>query len=201
MKTFDNVTVINFCDENFQQTRSLCSKSAIEKGKATRVIEYSPKMIDEIFKRQNHDILSQTRGAGLWIWKPYFIKKTLEEMREGEYLFYTDAGVIFIKPIQYILDFIKTFNQDIIPFELPLLESEWSKKETAYAVADLTIIADNFNDADCETFNNHGYYVCNSQTVNTQTLMSTERKHGKSYVRSWDCVKQEYGKVWSGRGG
>lgn len=129
-----SLTVINFCDEKFEKTRQLCSRSAIEKGEADFVIEYSPEMIDSEFKARNFDILSTKRGAGLWLWKPYFIKKTLNSMKDGDYLFYTDAGVIFIKSIKLIIQATQEYNQDIIPFALPLIESEWTKKECFDAV-------------------------------------------------------------------
>ena len=46
------------------------------------------------------------RGFGFWLWKPYLIKKNLDAMKEGELLFYADAGCQFSlnKPKQYLID-------------------------------------------------------------------------------------------------
>jgi len=35
---------------------------------------------------------SNERGIGYWIWKPYLIKKTMEQMVDGDILLYLDAG-------------------------------------------------------------------------------------------------------------
>jgi len=35
--------------------------------------------------------LSRRRGAGLWLWKPYLINRTLATMEEGALLMYSDA--------------------------------------------------------------------------------------------------------------
>jgi len=34
---------------------------------------YGPNDIDNEFKKKNIEILSQKRGNGYWLWKPYFI--------------------------------------------------------------------------------------------------------------------------------
>lgn len=129
-----NIIVINFADENFEITRKSCSKSALEYGLADKVIEYSPTDIDENFRSKNSETFSYKRGAGLWLWKPYFILKTLKQMKDGDYLFYTDAGVIFTKPIRHLIDTFENSGQDVMPFMLPLLEQEWTKNETQTAI-------------------------------------------------------------------
>lgn len=42
---------------------------------------------------KNESILSQTRGDGYWLWKPYIIRETLKKIPDGEYLVYYDSGV------------------------------------------------------------------------------------------------------------
>lgn len=123
------VTVINCCDDKYETVRKTCSQSSIEVGKADRVIEYSPDMMDEDFKQKNHELLSISRGAGLWIWKPYFILKALQNIPEGHYLIYLDAGVVVISEFRSLLESLEKSNQDIMAFELPLLAEEWTKKE------------------------------------------------------------------------
>lgn len=128
------IVTVNFADANFEQTRKICTKTAYTNGNSDKVIEYSPEMIDSEFSNKNAHILSFKRGAGLWIWKPYFIKRTLETMKDNDYLFYCDAGNIFINGINLIIDSVANSSQDIFPFKLPLLEHEWSKNETQTAI-------------------------------------------------------------------
>lgn len=133
---YDNkkITVINCCDEKFEVPRKACSETSLKVGKADKVIEYSPDMIDKEFKDKNKELLSVKRGAGLWIWKPYFILKALESIPEGDYLIYLDAGVVVIDEFRHLIDSLEKSGQDIMAFELPLLAEEWTKRETYTAI-------------------------------------------------------------------
>jgi hypothetical protein len=44
------------------------------------------------YARAHADVLQQPRGAGLWLWKPYFVARVLAGLAEGELLLYADAG-------------------------------------------------------------------------------------------------------------
>lgn len=124
------IIVINYSDKTFEQTRKICSSTAISKGKADEVIEYSPSSLEDDFIMKNKRILSIKRGAGLWIWKPYIILKTLNSMNENDYLFYVDGGTLFINKIELLIPSLEKSEQDIMTFELPLLTQEWTKNET-----------------------------------------------------------------------
>lgn len=68
-------------------------------GGADNVIEYSKEDIEPGFIEKNRSIMSNPRGFGLWLWKPYFIQKTLKSMKDGDWLFYVDGCTIFINDI------------------------------------------------------------------------------------------------------
>lgn len=124
------IIAINFADSNFELQRKYNTQTAYSKGKVDRVIEYSPLTIDECFKEENKSILSNPRGAGLWLWKPYFILKTLNELSDGDYLFYCDSGAFFVNKVQYLIDALNQQGQSIMGFELPLLERQFTKRES-----------------------------------------------------------------------
>jgi len=44
------------------------------------------------FWKKNQAILSQKRGGGYWLWKPYIIRQILESLDEDDVLVYCDAG-------------------------------------------------------------------------------------------------------------
>ena len=54
-------------------------------GEFDKVVVYDvDKEIDETYRQHHANILSVKRGAGLWLWKVYFIDKALkEECSEG----------------------------------------------------------------------------------------------------------------------
>lgn len=47
----------------------------------------------QFWKKHSNFILKNKRGYGYWVWKSYLIKKTLEEMNDGDILLYLDAGL------------------------------------------------------------------------------------------------------------
>jgi hypothetical protein len=57
---------------------------------------FSKEDIEEEFYQANSKILDQKRGAGYWLWKPYFIFDVLNCVKDGDIVFYVDAGNIFI---------------------------------------------------------------------------------------------------------
>lgn len=124
------IVAINYSDENFRKSQKMNTRTAYKKGKVDKVIEYSPKDIDNKFYKENEKILSQKRGGGYWLWKPYIILKTLNKLKEGDYLFYCDSGAIYVNNVQYLINDLENSGQDIMIFELPLLEKQWTKKET-----------------------------------------------------------------------
>lgn len=63
-----------------------------------------PRNLDEEFVKNNHRILSQPRGAGYWIWKPYVIKKILDESDESDIVFYVDSTNIFQRNPNYLFE-------------------------------------------------------------------------------------------------
>jgi len=67
-------------------------------------ILYKKEDIHEKFYDKNKKIFNNERGAGYWLWKPYFILKTLEGVEENDIVFYLDLG----DALHYdIKDFIK----------------------------------------------------------------------------------------------
>jgi hypothetical protein len=121
--------LVNYADEKFKSAQRYNSRTALTHGGFDHVFECDPAGIDPAFAQENHAILSLPRGGGYWLWKPYFIRKFLAQMEEGQVLVYSDAGSYFrssAKPLAILPD---QFKQDVIPFELELFESAWTKRD------------------------------------------------------------------------
>ena len=65
----------------------------------------------EFWKKHGKFITENRKGYGYWLWKPYLIKKRLNEIKEGELLFYSDAGSGF--NLKYSSDFIKIRIEEV----------------------------------------------------------------------------------------
>lgn len=74
--------------------QKLCA-SAMRHGFASARV-MGPESLDAEFASKHKRILSQKRGAGYWLWKPYVIKRALDGMKDGEHLCYCDALYRFV---------------------------------------------------------------------------------------------------------
>src|SRR5262245_10922235 len=84
--------LLNYANERFAQVQRRNCETGLAVGGFDRVQAYGPADIDPEFAAKNRHILSQPRGNGYWLWKPYFIARTLESLEHGDWLFYCDAG-------------------------------------------------------------------------------------------------------------
>lgn len=68
---------------------------------------YDPEKLDASFVEKNKHILTQQRGGGYWLWKPYIILNTLKLVKDGDYVFYVDSGNLVVNdpgPLFSIVD-------------------------------------------------------------------------------------------------
>lgn len=121
--------LINFANQVFAKSQRRNTLSALSVGKFDRAISYTPKDIDRNFFRDNRRILSRVKGAGYWLWKPYFICRTLGMLREDDFLFYCDAGAYFIDSIDGLADTARRTGQDIISFDVGFIEKNYTKRD------------------------------------------------------------------------
>lgn len=122
------IVVANYANEPYKETQKYCTRSAYKYG-VDKVFEYGPEDIESQFYNKNKRILQQKRGGGYWLWKPYIICKTLENINYGDYLFYVDSGSYFIRNVRSLIKCMETNGDNIISFALPFIERQWTKKE------------------------------------------------------------------------
>ena len=121
---------ITYGNSFFKRQLKLNNKSAIEVGEVDEHYEYGPKDIDHEFKKKNKGIFSRGRGNGLWLWKPYIINKTIvEKVRDGDYLIYTDAAMLFMNSTKLIINFLNEQNASMWMNRLTLKEKKYSKRD------------------------------------------------------------------------
>lgn len=122
------IVVVNYANKPYKKAQKYCTRSAYKYG-ADRVFEYSPENIDVDFFEANKKVLTQRRGGGYWLWKPYIIYDALKKINYGDYLLYVDSGSYFISDLNAIIRCMEANENDIISFSLPFLEKQWTKME------------------------------------------------------------------------
>lgn len=83
--------LISFGDDYFNYKKQILKKQAESTGWFDDVIIHSPETLQEFFN-QHKDFVTNSRGYGYWIWKPYIILNLLEKINDGDNVFYIDSG-------------------------------------------------------------------------------------------------------------
>lgn len=121
--------LVTFSDKKYRYNQVLNKASAKQFCSFDKILNFTIRDIDKKFYQANKVILNQVRGSGYWLWKPYFILRTLNQADEGDIIFYCDSGSIFICSVQPLIDLTTQFQQDVIPFGLELLERQYTKRD------------------------------------------------------------------------
>lgn len=123
------ITLLNYANQAYKTSQRKNSRTGLTVGGFDRVLSYGPDDIDAGFRRAHQHILEQPRGNGYWLWKPYFIARTLKELPEGEWLFYADSGSYFIQSIAPLVALAQSHNLDLLTFEDAHLEKKYAKRD------------------------------------------------------------------------
>ena len=122
--------LITFCNDDMSISANICMRSAL-RNNVSSVTCFKPGNIDDKFKEKNKSILSKERGAGYWLWKPYFINDRISKALDGDILIYSDAGVEFINNINWITDRMK---DDVFLFGNMYDHVHWCKQDVIKAI-------------------------------------------------------------------
>jgi hypothetical protein len=126
--------LLNYANEPFRESQRKNSATGLAVGGFDRVISVGPQDIDADFRSRHRSVLNQPRGNGYWLWKPYFIARTLRELAVGDFLFYCDAGAHFVAPIDPLVEVCLRDGQDLISFENQLVEKHWTTRDAFVAL-------------------------------------------------------------------
>jgi len=128
--------LISFGNEKYYSSLDLLEKTAIEVGKVDEFKRYTPAMLEGTeFWRKNNYLLSQPRGAGYWVWKPYIIMMAMQSLENGDAVIYSDAGLKVIDNLSPLFDALSNHpNDGKVIFRVPWIGAEhkakyWTKKD------------------------------------------------------------------------
>ncbi len=125
---------INYADKFYLESQ----KNAIYHAKKLNFDckQYGVLDLDLDFRIKNQSILSQPRGAGYWLWKPYIILKKLNDINYGDYLVYMDSGANLINSVDNFLQNID--DKGILSFQLKdHKNNKWTKGDCFFAINDI----------------------------------------------------------------
>jgi len=125
--------LITFGSDKYIGASSRLLRQANESRIFDIIISYN-----ENFLKNDHDfwakhkmfINNNSRGYGYWIWKPYIIKKAMENMKDGDYLLYLDSGSEIGKHnLEQFSNLFDIAKRDLIVGTTTHHEKDWCKKD------------------------------------------------------------------------
>jgi len=127
------IHLISYGDAKYASQREFFRETAVASSFFDEITIFTPEDIEDRFAEKVNRVLFQPRGGGYWIWKPYFIKKTLENVKNGDILIYCDAGCMIngvgrTRFNQY-LEMLANSETGTIDFELPFKEYQYTKQD------------------------------------------------------------------------
>lgn len=130
-----NIHFITYGDSKFEKSKKRILNEAKEFGVFKTVKGYRPQDLSEDFIKKHKDIFKHSRGGGYWIWKLNIIRQAINDINEGEYLVYLDAGCTINKRgkkrfYEYI-DKLENSpnNYGILSFQMTHNEYKYTTKE------------------------------------------------------------------------
>lgn len=128
------IRFISFADEKLKPTLRRIGKEAKQSGFFDEIHLLNEKSFErEYLKRYRQWYADNPRGYGYWIWKPYFIRKELRTLKDGDVLVYLDAGCVINASAkerfcQYIMQLSE--SQPIICFDhISCLNEQYTKTD------------------------------------------------------------------------
>ena len=127
------IHLITYGDYKYKKSKKRLVDEAKKSGFFNTITTYGPEDLDEDFREKFKDILKQPRIAGYGLWRPYIIKKKLNEINDNDILIYVDAGCsININGKQRFGEYIEMLNKSdkgIISFQMDHPEKKYTIKE------------------------------------------------------------------------
>jgi hypothetical protein len=156
----------------FFKNQQAITASAVNRG-FNIIMNMNRDFIDPEFYQANRHILDQSGGGGFWLWKPYFILRTMENLPDDTLIFYADSGVIFTKPINKLKQLLQTNDIVLVKHSKSTPLAKHLKKE-AYTALGITETSPELNSENIWAF-----FIAVRNTPKT-----------RDFIRSWLKVCQ-----------
>ncbi|MCR5798911.1 MAG: hypothetical protein K6G69_02455 [Lachnospiraceae bacterium] len=169
---------VTYSNKIFEKAARLNVRTAKMRGKVDETIRYTPKDIDNAFYTDNRNILDCVKGNGYWLWKPYFIKKSLDRLNDGDLLIYADAASYYMNDVHLLESFMIAEGIDKLFFSLrnDRAERKYTKRDVFIEMNADHINKDNpqvdascflimKNERNCELIDKWLHYCCDEHLI------------------------------------
>jgi hypothetical protein len=83
---------LTFGDDKYTNSKKRIYHEAINSNLFDYIAIYGPNDLSKEFIEKTSPYIHENRGCGFWLWKSFLLKKTFDNMNEGDFCVYADAG-------------------------------------------------------------------------------------------------------------
>ncbi len=127
------VTAVTYATPEFEPYAELLAATARQAGvDHTRVL--NPGSLPARFISAHSEVLAEPRGAGLWLWKPWAVLSTLEEVPDGSIVVWIDAAAHFAGPTSLLTSLMESHDVDLWIMGEGFTEGSFTKRDALVAL-------------------------------------------------------------------
>lgn len=138
------IHIVTFADDRMSKSAgnllASSKKHGVEHGGY-----YKPESLPGLFKALAMPAISESKGAGMWIWKPFIIWQYMNiehHVKDGDIIIYADAGQTIVESVKPV---IEAMDQDIMFFSNGWPHVEWCKADVINAIVPELAKEDDFS--------------------------------------------------------
>lgn len=120
----------SFYSPSFYNSKQRLERSARDQG-IKSVITFNTSWLkrQKNFYAKNKRILSHSRGAGYWVWKPFIIQRILQRLSGDDVLVYADAGIEILQPVDGLIKVCNEHGGIALFATHCRTNQEWTKRD------------------------------------------------------------------------
>ncbi|HEX8327795.1 MAG TPA: hypothetical protein VF629_09660 [Hymenobacter sp.] len=123
------VALTTLSNQLYSESRAILCESALLNG-VDKVYDFDFEDVKKSdFYESHHDVLSNERFMGYWLWKPYIISKALEDINYGDILFYIDAGVKVLSSLKPLVEICSNESDIVVCGNGNDINASWTKRD------------------------------------------------------------------------
>ncbi|MEM7294413.1 MAG: hypothetical protein AAF420_13620 [Pseudomonadota bacterium] len=121
-------TLVTYANDGFVPYQKICQLSARQCG-VDKIQSFSPDDIAPDFAATHCDVLRLSKGAGYWLWKPYFVNRVLANLAREDFLIYADAGTHFVRDVTCLIEFMELHKLDLLVMGEGFSDAAYTKRD------------------------------------------------------------------------
>jgi hypothetical protein len=121
--------LVSYANRRFAAAQRYLLRSA-ERFGFDRICDFGERHLQRTdFFQQHQAILSAPRGAGYWLWKPFYIAEVLQEAAPDDVVVYCDSAMEFIADVRPLIEICQNGSGPMLFQTHDHLNIAWTKRD------------------------------------------------------------------------